>query len=66
MSWKTLVLFALIFAFIGDLGWTLVYWFGEDLSDLDNKLLGIRSGISHLSVVALYIAWRVTPESSKK
>ena len=44
--------------------WLFGYLTLGDLSDIDRKLWIITANIKFISLVALYVAWRVTPDKN--
>lgn len=61
VKWKT-VLFVAMWAY--GISWTVYSMMYSPWSvdtSLDNRLLGLRTHIAFLEVIALYVAWRVTP-----
>ena len=60
-----------IFAgFIISLIWAFIWQFGYmslfDMGDLDQKTYIITANLKWIAAYALYIAWRVTPESKNQ
>ena len=59
----------LIAVWISGISWVIfsvMYGSGGVDTSLDNRLLGLRTHIGFLEVIALYIAWRITPDSKSQ
>ena len=62
---KTVILIALIIQIGWVVFWHLGYYDMSDMSQLDRQTYSIMANVKYLIALALYIAWRVTPDSKQ-
>ncbi|HAQ02914.1 TPA: hypothetical protein DEP30_02260 [Candidatus Nomurabacteria bacterium] len=59
---KKALFICFIVSLIFSLFWTIGKFFNSDMPMLDRQTYSIMSGLKYLTAIALYIAWRVTPD----
>ena len=62
---KKLIFIAFLASLVISIFWSFGKFFNHDMSILEKQTYSIMSGVKYLISIALYIAWRVTPESKQ-
>jgi hypothetical protein len=63
---KYLIFLALIIQLIWVVFWTLGYKGMPEMSETNRQTYSIMANVKYLILIALYIAWRVTPDFKSK